>query len=278
MNLLNFLGDISTYSNFSLIGLADVVHLTCPVFELVTSQSASDDRIYRMIYIKKGNILSQADRPDQKATPIPSGSLLFQHCTEELRFRVTDTDLEAWIFYLYGNALPYYKEAILPANAPFVLPANSKATESLHRLIQLKHSQSLAEEVFVNGHVTALFSHWTSEGGGSLELPPATPTYLLAVKDEFDQNYGADFSLDELAARHKVNKYRLCREFSKYFELSPIKYLNRVRIQNACLLLISTDMHVGEIAATVGIENVNHFIRLFKAQMETTPLEYRQNL
>ncbi len=279
MNLLNFLSEITTYSNYALIGLADVVHITHPTFEVVTLEAVSPPApLYRLLYIHKGSIQLRMDQTDKKTAVLPTGSLLLSSCENELRFRVTQSDLESWIFYLHGNALPYYKEVMDSSDLPFVPAHTSKATEFIHNLIQLNKSKTPAEELLVNNLVTALFTEWTAADALSRALPTATPAYLLAVKDDFDKNYREDFSLDDLAARHKVNKYRLCKEFTKYFQLSPIKYLNLVRIQNAGLLLVSTDMLVGEIGAAVGIENPNHFIRLFKAQMGMTPLEYRQRL
>lgn len=279
MNLLKFSAKITTYSNYALIGLADVVHLTCPSYEFVTSEPIEDSPgLYRLIYIHEGNILLQGDRAGKKTALLPTGSVLFWSCKDELRFRAADGDLDAWNFYIHGNALPYYKEVIDSSECPFIISGTSATVNSIHSLIQLKQSKSPSEEILVNNLITGLFAKWTEANSLSSVLPPATPAYLLAVKEDFDRNYSSDFSLDDLAIRHKVNKYRLCREFARYFELSPIKYLNLIRIQNACLLLVSTDMHVGEIAATVGIENVNHFIRLFKTQMGMTPLEYRQKL
>ena len=55
-----------------------------------------------------------------------------------------------------------------------------------------------------------------------------------------------------------------------------IKYLNRIRIEKAKELLISTDEKIVEISQMVGIENTNHFIRLFKEKTGVTPLTYRR--
>lgn len=276
MILPNLSDKITTYSDHALIGLANVVHFTCPMFEVVTSQITPQEKdVYRLMYIHKGSIQPPGER---NLTSLSSGTVLLWNGEDNIRFRVTDSDLEAWIFYIHGAVLPYYKEVIYSTETIFVLHGATDDRKTLHPLIQLKQSKSLTEEILVNNLVTVLFSAWCREDSVKSTLPSAAPAYLLAIKEEFDRNYHLDFSLDDLASRHKVNKFRLCREFAKHFELSPIRYLNRIRIQNACFLLISTDMHVGEIAASVGIENVNHFIRLFRAQINMTPLEYRQKL
>lgn len=102
------------------------------------------------------------------------------------------------------------------------------------------------------------------------------PSYIADMHHRFTIAYQEPYSLDELALEYGVNKYRLCREFAKYYEYTPIQYLNKVRIEKAKELLLSTDEKIVEISQMVGIENTNHFIRLFKEKTGVTPLTYRR--
>lgn len=102
------------------------------------------------------------------------------------------------------------------------------------------------------------------------------PTYLLDMKMNFDTAYSEPFSLDDAARKYRVNKYRLCREFSAYFQDTPLQYLNHVRIERAKELLLNTDEKICDIGMQIGIENTNHFIRLFKEKTGVTPLKYRK--
>ncbi len=102
------------------------------------------------------------------------------------------------------------------------------------------------------------------------------PSYIADMHRRFTTAYHEPYSLDELALEYGINKFRLCREFAKYYEYTPIQYLNRIRIEKAKELLISTDEKIVEISQMVGIENTNHFIRLFKEKTGVTPLTYRR--
>ena len=53
--------------------------------------------------------------------------------------------------------------------------------------------------------------------------------------------------------------------------MSPKQYLQKLKIENAQVLLSSTSLPTQEIASMVGIENVNYFIRLFKKHTGFTP-------
>lgn len=56
------------------------------------------------------------------------------------------------------------------------------------------------------------------------------------------------------------------------------RYLNQVRIQEACRLLAETDRPVREIALAVGYSSVPHFNRVFKENRQCSPNQYRKNL
>lgn len=102
------------------------------------------------------------------------------------------------------------------------------------------------------------------------------PSYIADMHHRFQKAYFEPYSLDELAVEYKVNKYRLCREFAKYYEYTPMQYLNKIRIDKAKELLLNTDDKIVEISQMVGFENTNHFIRLFKEKTGVTPLTYRR--
>ncbi|MDE5864523.1 MAG: AraC family transcriptional regulator, partial [Lachnospiraceae bacterium] len=106
---------------------------------------------------------------------------------------------------------------------------------------------------------------------------PKLPIYLAQLKESFDTNYAEHFSLDQLSDRFHINKYQICRDFKKYFNTTPLQYINDVRLTHAKELLHTTNLQINEISYRVGFENVNSFIQLFKKQIGTTPAAYRKN-
>jgi transcriptional regulator GlxA family with amidase domain len=110
-----------------------------------------------------------------------------------------------------------------------------------------------------------------------LEVPSTDrPGYIGDMIMELDQRYAEKISLDQLAARFAVSKYHLAKEFKRYTGFSPNEYLISNRITHAKELLKYSDLSVAEIAAKTGIDNVSHFINLFKDRVEHTPLAYRK--
>ena len=66
------------------------------------------------------------------------------------------------------------------------------------------------------------------------------------------------------------------RNFKKLFNMTPLKFINKVRVDNACEMLISSYATLSEIALDCGFYDHSYFTKIFKAQMGQTPIQYRK--
>lgn len=96
------------------------------------------------------------------------------------------------------------------------------------------------------------------------------------VKYHINQNYREDITLDTLANVGHINKYYLAHTFKKDIGISPIEYLNNVRIREAKTLLETTDYSIAEIAAFNGFSSQSFFTQAFKRTTNKTPSTYRK--
>ena len=64
--------------------------------------------------------------------------------------------------------------------------------------------------------------------------------------------------------------------FKKQTGHSPLTYFNLLKMQQACLLLDTTDMKINQICYKIGIEDTYYFSRLFSKIMGMSPREYRK--
>ena len=58
--------------------------------------------------------------------------------------------------------------------------------------------------------------------------------------------------------------------------MTPIKYLNELRIRNACQMLKNSNKNITEIAYDVGYSDSNYFSRVFKKVKGVSPSEYKE--
>ena len=64
--------------------------------------------------------------------------------------------------------------------------------------------------------------------------------------------------------------------FKKELGMSPIKYKNYLRMEQAKMLILSGECSQAEIAAMLGFENVYYFSRMFKSYVGESPSKYEK--
>lgn len=91
-----------------------------------------------------------------------------------------------------------------------------------------------------------------------------------------EHNYDKPLSLDSLAMLSHYSRRHFTRLFRQVCGMSPMDYLNKVRIKNASDLLVRSDMNIIEISRLCGFEDNNLFSRRFKAVNQISPTKYRR--
>lgn len=94
------------------------------------------------------------------------------------------------------------------------------------------------------------------------------------IKRAIQSNYTEDFTLQGMARRCGLNSSYFSRLFRENAGIPPFEYIDRIRVQKACLLLKRTDLTILEVALSVGYNNVSFFNRYFRKVMKTSPREY----
>lgn len=141
----------------------------------------------------------------------------------------------------------------------------------------MAHCSTEKRIFFMQQYATDLMTYFRQ----SLVLPAnqmarSVPSYLKKVRRHLDEHYALTFVLDDVVEQYGVSKYKFCHDFKDFYGQPPLQYLNEQRILHAKDLLLSTDVPVHEIGSMVGIDNTNHFIKLFKRYTGATPLQYRR--
>jgi AraC-like DNA-binding protein len=91
-----------------------------------------------------------------------------------------------------------------------------------------------------------------------------------------NQNYREKMTVAELCDKFNTNRTTLAKLVKNTTGTTLVGYLHRVRMSMASVLLRDTTIPVEEIVYRVGFNDVAHFGRVFKKQMEMAPSEYRQ--
>lgn len=103
-----------------------------------------------------------------------------------------------------------------------------------------------------------------------------TPLHVRQLIEYIDSNYTKPISIDDLAKHSQRSKSGITGLFRKHYGKTPMQLIIRKRIDNACELLATTSLPVGEIGRLSGIDDQFYFSKLFKKMIGHSPLAYRK--
>ncbi len=102
-----------------------------------------------------------------------------------------------------------------------------------------------------------------------------TPLFTrIAAQLRHDLRTLVDFS--QVATRHGMSASTFRRRWQEVMGMPPARYLQQLRIQEACRQLVETTRPVREIADLVGFEDSLYFSRRFRLETGVPPREYRR--
>ncbi len=101
-------------------------------------------------------------------------------------------------------------------------------------------------------------------------------SHLTSLLEWINDNHTQKITLATLAKLSGMNEKYLCRFFKAYTSLTPIEYINRVRVEKAAADLRDRHMTVTEVAYANGFNDSAYFCKVFRRVMGCTPREYQQ--
>ena len=90
------------------------------------------------------------------------------------------------------------------------------------------------------------------------------------------ESYGQKITVDELAAKAHISTRTCHRLFRETLHMTPMEYITAYRMQEACRMLVRTNMPITDIAGECGLGASSYFGRMFKEKFRCTPMEYRK--
>lgn len=88
----------------------------------------------------------------------------------------------------------------------------------------------------------------------------------------------SELTLDFVSGETGVSQRKITTEVQNRFGCNFKTYINRLRLNESKRLLQNKDLNIGEIAFKVGFNNQSHFNRVFKAEFQISPTEYREKI
>lgn len=87
-------------------------------------------------------------------------------------------------------------------------------------------------------------------------------------------HYTENITIDKICKEVGISKYHFVREFKKIIGVTPVNYINSLRIEKAKKMLLSEEYKISEVQEKCGFENASYFTSLFRKLTGMSPSGY----
>ena len=204
-------------------------------------------------------------------------------------------------FYPFGipTEMLWYKNSAIP----FIFSKKTHATiyEILKQVIREFKEQPANYKLVIKGLFLSLMAeltreilaksyklpHKANDISDSLNIATSLPSAnsssakyqnmskILPALQCIHQSFSGQLTISELAELCHMSNSGFCTLFSDLMHSSPNRYINKLRLENACKLLHSTELPVLDVSIESGFSSLSNFYRMFKEHYGMSPLKWR---
>jgi len=190
-----------------------------------------------------------------------------------------DDYVDDYLHFAVENRSSFLSELTFPLNTP-IYYQNDIAITDLLRFIYTEHSgENRLAARSIDLLIRCLLVKVTEEWSKSQQRNTNVPHYyeLLSVRNTILASPEKPWTIDELASLAHLSPayFQVC--YKRAFGITCMNEVINAKVEQAKLLLTSTELTVNQIATETGYNEVYHFIRQFKKSTGMTPGAFRKN-
>lgn len=228
---------------------------------------------FLFIYTISGKGLLKYENKEHSLT---EGSFIFINCMKPHYYQAIGKDEWEilWLHFSGANTLGYYEEYIKEGFELLMVQDKFLVESTIRRIIsinqkKLPYVETLTSNLIVN-ILTEILIQKNSHNAVSIFIPE----YVKETMKYIDKNFFNQLNLEILADKVNISKFYLAKEFKHNTGSTVNEYIILSRLSHAKELLKYSELSINEITFRIGFNNVSHFINLFKARENMTPLQF----
>lgn len=287
--LIPYLGNISRRKNFSGWYRGKIAKEDRHEFYLITRGQGTFTVGDRSYAVAEGDLVYVPSVPGTRYNLFP-GEGLVDYYSINLSVAVALHKDEVWLYdentHYHYQSVPYgeneewsFKRSAEPLELPVVCSMDNYALlrELLSRIYHMRSDPDpinfWTEKNILQQFLCEITPQDKKPGRGDMNT-----RRLHRLIAYIKKHYMETITLDTLCAILGLSPSYIIKLFNRYTSLSPMAYVNHVRIEAAKEMLSESPSSVAEIAAMTGFCDTFYFSRKFKQITGLTPRQYRDSL
>jgi AraC-like DNA-binding protein/quercetin dioxygenase-like cupin family protein len=123
-----------------------------------------------------------------------------------------------------------------------------------------------------------LVTHLSRLYAAQKQHSPAPVVRMASVIAHMRKRFHEPLRIEQLAAIAQLSASQFQRRFKKLYQLTPIEFIIKLRVEQACALLRDPNRAVGEISRATGFSTPAFFSTQFRKSTGHSPSEYRRKV
>ena len=163
----------------------------------------------------------------------------------------------------------------IPTGKSRVISAASKLTKDQEYIESLLSQLPVLsmEDLDTFAHITRICAEYITSHYDFTVTPKNLAQEIMFY---LNIHYSEKITMTELCQRFYSSKTTLNKVFQSYYQTSIFNKLNEIRIQEACVMLKTTELPIHIISSQCGFPDANYFSRIFRKTFHDSPSEFRK--
>ena len=233
---------------------------------------------YQIIYMQSGEGQFEVGQTSFRVT---AGQVVVIRPHERHAYRYFH-DKETSVYWLHctGYAMGEIIAACALPTPPVLTVGQSRHLKELFRSVMLELQRKDAEYIGIASSLVLQLLYYILRKRTTLT---EVPQHLRDERVDRSimimyERYSEPWTAETLAAQVNLSPSRFIHLFTQMHRVSPIRFLNALRVSKAKEFLGNDGMSVGDVSRMTGFQNPQYFCRLFHKETGLTPTEYRRTL
>ncbi|GAE36286.1 AraC family transcriptional regulator [Halalkalibacter akibai] len=155
------------------------------------------------------------------------------------------------------------------------IPLNSNLIQLVMNIYQQACDEDLIDQYYASSQAYAFIMEcyrYSKQLRSSGHLPDS----VLRAVHYIEMYYQLPLTIEDIANSANLSKYYIIRLFRETLNMTPIQYLQKIRLQQAIHLLRNSDLTIKDIAGKTGYSNDNYFNKVFRKVIGISPGDFRK--